>query len=98
MNLVGLNEINSDSISRQDLLIDCEIGDFLYIDELSSDIDNGHLILSTAAGDNLGCLPTTVAHEISPEFNNGDIFEFFIEGITGDYGELACKVRLVHIT
>jgi len=91
--LIGTETINEEQLSRQDLLMDCENGDRLFLDS-SHFCDDKKMSVITAWGEDVGVLPVEVSDEILDFLEKGEKFVLHITDITGDYGHLSCKVSV----
>lgn len=84
---------NAESLNRQDLLMDCESGDRLFIDSSHFWEDNKMSVM-TAWGEDIGILPVEVSNEILDLIEKGEGFSLHITNISGEYGHLCCKVEV----
>ena len=84
---------NAEELNRQDLLMDCENGDRLFLDSTHFS-DEKKLSVITAWGEDIGVLPVEISEEILDFLERGEKFSLHITDITGEYGHLNCKVSV----
>lgn len=92
-NLMQTETKNNEQLFRQDLLMDCENGDRLFIDS-SHFCEDHSLSVLTAWGEDIGVLPVEVSQEVLELLESGQNISLHITSISGDYGHLSCKVSL----
>lgn len=96
LELTGAELSIEDGLSVQDQIINCEAGGLLYLDYPSCIPEKNLYIVRNCEGEAVGYLPQNIVQKFKESIESGNIFEFVIDEISGDYGELSCFVKVKH--